>query len=126
MTVQERLNVPLNERRKIEKKVLQEFYKEIRVHRKTFEIRKDEDDIQVGDILVLREWDGEKYTGSMTRREVTYVLRDAEEYGLMKGYCIIGMHSVGWNLVRPSVVMEQIGDNNVQIANCGTMNIDMR
>lgn len=126
MTIQERLNIPLNERRKIEKKVLPEFYKEIRVHRKTFEIRKDEDDIQVGDILVLREWDGEKYTGSMTRREVTYVLRDAEEYGLMEGYCIIGMHSVGWNWVRPSVVMEQIGDNNVQIANCGTMNIDMR
>lgn len=126
MTPYEKLSTPLNERRQIEKKVLPEFYTEVRTHRKTFEIRKDEDDIQVGDILVLREWDGEKYTGSMTRREVTYVLRDAEEYGLMKGYCIIGMHSVGWNWFRPSVVMEQTGDNNVQIANCGTMNIDMR
>lgn len=126
MTPYEKLSTPLNERRQIEKKVLPEFYKEVRTHRKTFEIRKDEDGIDVGDILVLREWDGEKYTGSMTRREVTYVLRDAEEYGLMEGYCIIGMHSVGWNWVRPSVVMEQVGDNNVQIANCGTMNIDMR
>ena len=126
MTPYEKLAVPFNERRKIEKKILPEFYKEVRTHRKTFEIRKDEDNIDVGDILVLREWDGEKYTGSMTRREVTYVLRNAEEYGLKEGYCIIGFHSVGWNYFRPQVVMEQVGDNNMQIANCGTLNLDLR
>ena len=38
--------VPYNHRRQIEKKVLPEYYKEIRTHRKMFEIRKDDDGIQ--------------------------------------------------------------------------------
>ena len=62
----------------------------------------------------------------MTRREVTYVLRNAEEYGLIKGYCIIGIHSVGWNYLKPSVVLEQAGNNNAVVANFGTLNFDMR
>lgn len=57
--------------------------------RKKFEIRKDEDDIQVGDLIVLEEWNGE-YTGQALRRYVKYVLRGVPEYGLMDGYCIIG------------------------------------
>lgn len=64
-----------------------------------FEIRVDEDDIKPGDILILREWDGEKYTGSMMRREVTAVLRDCPEYGLMPGYCILSLQVPGWNHV---------------------------
>lgn len=79
--------------REIDKKILPEFFEAVRSKRKTFELRKDEDDIQVGDVLVLREWNAiEGYTGQAVRRVVTYVLRDAEEYGLMPGYCIIGMH----------------------------------
>ena len=50
--------IPWKGRREIEKKVLPEYYKGIRTHRKMFEIRKDEDNIKPGDILVLREWDG--------------------------------------------------------------------
>lgn len=95
-----------SERRQVEKKVLPEYYKEIRGHRKMFEIRKDEDNIQVGDVLVLREWDGEKYTGSKTRREVTYILRDAEEYGLMQGYCILSLQTAGWDHISPQVTLD--------------------
>lgn len=95
-------NIPYNQRRRIEKKVLPEFYREIRSHRKMFEIRKDEDNIQCGDILVLREWDGEKYTGSRTSREVTYILRNAPEYGLMEGYCILSLQMIGWDLTAPA------------------------
>lgn len=94
------------DRRKIEKKVLPEYYKGIRTHKKMFEIRKDEDDIHPGDILVLREWDGEKYTGGMTRREVTAVLRDCPEYGLMDGYCILSLQVPGWDYVRPSTTLD--------------------
>lgn len=76
--------------RKIRKKILPQYMRPVMQGKKTFELRKDEDDVQAGDILVLKEWDGEKYTGVETRKRVTYVLRDVEKYGLMPGYCIIG------------------------------------
>lgn len=73
----------------IRKKILPEYYLAVRARYKNFEIRKDEDDVKVGDLLILEEWDN-GYTGNVIRRYVKYVLRDAEEYGLMPGYCIIG------------------------------------
>lgn len=105
-TTQETSLVPWKDRRKIEKKVLPEYYKGIRTHKKMFEIRKDEDGIKPGDILVLREWDGEKYTGGMTRREVTCVLKDVPEYGLMDGYCILSLQTPGWNYIQPSTCLD--------------------
>lgn len=86
----------------IEKKILPRFYKGVASQKKTFELRKDEDNIQVGDILHLREWDGEKYTGHQCKREVTYILRNCSEYGLMDGYCIIGMQPRGWDYITLS------------------------
>ena len=102
--------VPYNQRRQIEKKVLPQSYKEVRTHRKMFELRKDEDNIQVGDILILREWDGEKYTGGMTRREVTYILRDCPQYGLMDGYCILSLQIPGWDFMRPAATLDGDGE----------------
>lgn len=81
----------------IEKKLLPGYYADVRRRVKTFEIRKDEDNIQPGDILTLREWDGHAYTGHKLTREVTYVLRDCSQYGLQEGYCIIGIMPIGWN-----------------------------
>ena len=86
----------------VEKKILPEYLSKVSAQKKTFEIRKDEDDIQPGDILILRGWDGEKYTGKKTVREVTYVLRDVPQYGLQEGYCIIAMQPRGWDWVGPS------------------------
>ena len=46
---------------------------------KNFEIRKDDRNFQVGDILVLREYvyfAKQEYTGRQIERRVTYVLRD--------------------------------------------------
>lgn len=68
----------------IKKKILPLYYEEVRMKRKTFELRADDSDYQVGDILVLEEWDGENYTGRSLRREITYILRDAEAYGLKR------------------------------------------
>lgn len=103
---QEQQMVRWYDRRQIEKKVLPEYYKGIRTHKKMFEIRKDEDGIRPGDILVLREWDGEKYTGGRTKREVTAVLRNAPEFGLMEGYCILSLQTPGWDYVKPSVCLD--------------------
>lgn len=66
-----------------------EYFEAVQENRKKFELRKDEDNIQVGDELILEEWNGE-YTGRYTNRKVTYVLRNVPEYGLNDGYCIIG------------------------------------
>ncbi|MBQ7431341.1 DUF3850 domain-containing protein [Butyrivibrio sp.] len=70
---------------------------------KTFELRKDEDDIQQGDTLDLLEWD-QDYTGRGVRCRVTYVLRNCSEYGLMDGYCIIGIEAV----CRVAVTLEPL------------------
>lgn len=107
-TTQETNLIKWCDRRQIEKKVLPEYYKGIRTHRKMFEIRKDEDGIEPGDILILREWDGEKYTGAMTRREVTAVLRDCPEYGLMDGYAILSLQVPGWDYLRPSACLDEL------------------
>ena len=42
----------------VEKKILPEYFNEVIHDRKKFEIRKDEDNLQIGDAVVLREWDG--------------------------------------------------------------------
>nr|DAG44713.1 MAG TPA: activating signal cointegrator [Bacteriophage sp.] len=77
-------------RKIVEKKILPEYFLAVIHDEKTFEIRKDEDDLQKGDTLILREWDGEKYTGRETSRSISYILRDVPQYGLMPGYVIFG------------------------------------
>ena len=74
----------------IEKKILPQYFEAVAAGKKNFELRKDEDDIEVNDLLMLREWNGMYYTGRSTARKVTYVLRSVPEYGLQEGYCIIG------------------------------------
>ena len=74
----------------VKKKIMPEYFKAVRARKKNFELRVDEDDIQVGDLVILEEWDGKVYTGSAVVKRVKYVLRNRPEFGLMKGYCIIG------------------------------------
>ena len=112
----------------IEKKILPEYYREVVKRRKTFEIRKDDADYEVGDILELYEWDGEKKTGHKISREITYILRDAEQYGLQEGYCILAIQPVGWNekyYAPASMTFTQIGDNNKQIINHGAVTMNL-
>lgn len=72
----------------VKKKILPEYFRAVKAREKNFEIRVDEDDIQVGDILILEEWN-RFYTGNRVRRYVKYVLRDAPALGLKPGYCIV-------------------------------------
>lgn len=75
----------------IRKKIHPEYSKAVREQKKNFELREDEDDIQVGDLLVLEEFIPYRgYTGNGVRRSVKYILRNCPEYGLKQGYCIIG------------------------------------
>lgn len=77
-------------RKIVEKKILPKYFDEVIHDRKRFEIHKDEDDLQIGDAVILEEWDGEKYTGRKVGRNIVYILRDVPEYGLMTGYVIFG------------------------------------
>ena len=79
----------------IEKKILPQYIYAVINGEKTFELRKDDDEIEVGDHVILREWTGENYTGLSIEVEVTYVLRNVEQYGLMNGFCIFGIKKVG-------------------------------
>jgi len=64
---------------------------------KTFEVRRNDRGFQPGDILVLQEWNpsSEEYTGRELRRRVTYVLRDAERFGLRDGFVVLGLADDG-------------------------------
>ena len=52
-----------------------EFFQAMKSGKKTFELRKNDRDYQVGDTLVLQEYDPiNGYTGDEIQREVTYTL----------------------------------------------------
>lgn len=74
-----------------ELKILPEYFEQVQNGNKTFELRKDDRNYDKFDYLYLREyWDG-RYTGREEMKQVTYVLRDVEDYGLKKGFVILGM-----------------------------------
>lgn len=74
---------------KHELKILPKYYDAVISGIKTFELRRDDRDFQVGDWIVLREWSDGEYTGRETAYGITYVLRNVPDYGLQEGYCII-------------------------------------
>lgn len=72
-------------------KIRPRYFGPVKAGRKTVELRKDDRNYQVGDVLHLREYEDGKYTGRCVCVDVTNVLRDCEEYGLMPGYCILSI-----------------------------------
>ena len=58
--------------------------------RKCFELRKDDRQFEVGDVVDLREYDpdADSYSGRFVHSVVSCVLRDFP--GLQPGYCILG------------------------------------
>ena len=60
---------------KHELKILPEYFDEVVSGRKTFEVRKDDRGFQIGDTLILKEWNRGRYTGREVAVEVTYIYR---------------------------------------------------
>lgn len=62
---------------------------------KTFEVRKDDRQFVIDDILCLREWCPElrEYTGRHELKRVSYVLRGGE-FGIETGYVVMGLQDV--------------------------------
>ena len=70
-------------------KILPEFFEPVILYYKTFELRKNDRDYQVGDELLLEEWDGEKYTGRTFHCYISYIYHGNGSYSLPDGYCIL-------------------------------------
>lgn len=54
------------------------YFKDVVSGRKTFEVRFNDRNFKVGDIIVLEEFDSRGYTGKYLNCEITYVLDDVE------------------------------------------------
>ena len=70
-----------------------EFFRHIQSGNKTFEIRVNDRDFQVGDILHLQEWDPEirTYTGKMVSRRITYMTNWFQP----NGYVVMALKEMG-------------------------------
>jgi len=72
-------------------KIWPQYFEDIKIGAKRFELRKEDDrTFHIGDVVMLREFDPEKdqYTGRSVTGMINYVLRDCPEHGLADGYCI--------------------------------------
>lgn len=49
------------------------YFDDVEQRRKNFEVRLNDRDYRMGDWLVLREWDGNGYTGRECVRQVNYM-----------------------------------------------------
>ncbi len=74
----------------IELKILPEYFEAVKSGKKTFELRKNDRDFCVGDILILREFDGSKTTGRSVTVGITYILQNCG-FGLADGYAILSI-----------------------------------
>lgn len=73
------------------KKILPEYFYDILLHNKRFEIRKNDCDYKVGDKVKLILFENNQTNpDNYFIVKITYVLKNIPEYGLDKDYCIFG------------------------------------
>lgn len=73
-------------------KIKEEYYRDVMIGLKTFELRKNDRDFQVGDILMLIKLDDKgNETDQVIKKKVKYILKDCPQYGLKDGYTILGI-----------------------------------
>lgn len=75
-----------------ELKTWTEYFRAVKSGEKNFELRRNDRDFQVGDMLMLCEYCPEtrSYSGESLRRKITYVLKGGQ-FGLEPDMCILGM-----------------------------------
>lgn len=69
-------------------KIKPQYFKDVVSGIKTFEVRKNDRNFKVGDLMVLETYDNEKFTGDFVNTEITYILDDPKY--CKKGYVILG------------------------------------
>lgn len=87
-----------------ELKTWPEFFEAVDNGTKTFEVRKDDRNFKVGDMLCLREWvpDALLFTGRFHYHRVTYVLRGGQ-FGVEAGHVVMGLGDLTPELVGMAV-----------------------
>ena len=73
-------------------KLAKMFFEDVRLGRKSFELRKNDRDYQIGDILELSEMDNGEPTGRVIEKEITYILEGFA--GLKEDYCILALADI--------------------------------
>lgn len=68
-------------------KTVPPYFSDVMSGIKTFEVRKNDRDYQVGDTLRLFEWDGERHTGNAVKAHVMYIT----DYMQQPGYVVLGI-----------------------------------
>ena len=74
-----------------ELKILPKWFKDVQENKKNFEIRKNDRNFEVGDYLILKEWDLRKFTGRYVIRQIEYIYKGDGTYGLSEDYCVLGL-----------------------------------
>lgn len=72
-----------------ELKILPEYYEAVKTGLKGFELRFDDRNFAVGDLLLLREYQAGQYTGRRQMVKITYILKGFE--GLKDGWAILNI-----------------------------------
>lgn len=70
-------------------KTLPEYYAAVEKGIKTYELRFDDRNYAVGDMLILREWENGKYTGRRLTATITHILKDFA--GLTDGWAVLSI-----------------------------------
>lgn len=75
-------------------KIWPPFFEDVSNGVKTFEVRRNDRDYQVGDIVVLKEYhhNYDMYTGREVRRRICYLLDGYT--GIAQGFCIFGIEKI--------------------------------
>jgi len=75
-----------------ELKTWTEYFEEVFMSHKTFEVRENDRDFKVGDMLNLKEYDYKTstYTGRQLTRTVTYILYGGQ-FGIEEGHCVMSI-----------------------------------
>lgn len=77
-----------------ELKTVNPFFNDLMLQTKTFELRRNDRDFKIDDILILKEYSvDEGYTGREEKRKVTYILEDFFP-ALSKDYVILGISTL--------------------------------
>lgn len=89
-----KVEVPGNEtdERRHRLKLAKMFFDAVDTGKKSFELRKNDRNYQIGDVLELHEMSDGEETGRVTEKQVIYILEGFK--GLEEGYCILGLSEV--------------------------------
>ena len=69
-------------------KIAPEYFEEVVLGNKTFELRFNDRNYQRGDTFDLMEWNSSEFTNRSVSGEITYVFTDEKKFGLDSGYCV--------------------------------------